>query len=108
PHHAAPLAQAASIGAPLPIAPDTAGIANAFAAATPAPAPTPPPPHRSSAQDGPMFYGLFADAGSNGPVGPLVSQLWGAPNGAHAVGAPSTAAPSGVLMDLFKDSSAKS
>jgi len=110
PHHAAPLAQAASIGAPLPIAPDTAGIANAFAAATPAPAPTPTPtpPHRSSAQDGPMFYGLFADAGSNGPVGPLVSQLWGAPNGAHAVGAPSTAAPSGVLMDLFKDSSAKS
>src|SRR5581483_444874 len=86
PHHAAPLAQAAAtLGAPLSIAPDTAGIANAFAAATPAPAPTPTPtpPHRSSAQDGPMFYGLFADAGSNGPVGPLVSQLWGAPNGAH-------------------------
>jgi hypothetical protein len=117
PHQAAPLAQAANVGAPLSIvpapAPDTAGIANAFAAAVPppapAPAPTPPQPQRSSAPGGPMFYGLFADAGSNGPVGPLVSQLWGAPNTAPAGGAapPSQAAP-GMLMDLFKDSAANS
>jgi hypothetical protein len=51
-----------------------------------------------------MFYGLFADAGSGGPVGPLVSQLWGAPN----VPAPSSGAAAGMLMNLFKDSSAKS
>ena len=112
PQHAAPLAQAANIGAPLSVAPDTAGIANAFAAATPAPAPIPTPtpasPQRPHSQGGPMFYGLFADAGSNGPVGPLVSQLWGVPNPAHAGGTPPSAAPAGMLMDLFKDSSAKS
>lgn len=120
PHQAAQLAQAANVGAPLSIvpAPDTAGIANAFAAAAPpasplppgpAPSPTPPQPQRSSARDGAMFYGLFADAGSNGPVGPLVSQLWGAPNAAPAGGAtPSSNAAAGMLMDLFKDPSAKS
>ncbi|HEV2099575.1 MAG TPA: transglycosylase SLT domain-containing protein [Stellaceae bacterium] len=112
--HAAPLAQAANIGAPLSIAPDTAGIANAFAAAAPTPIPiptpipTPTPVQRSSSSDGPMFYGLFADAGGSGPVGPLVSQLWGAPNAAHAGGSQSPAASAGTLMDLFKDPSAKS
>jgi hypothetical protein len=113
---AAALAQAPNAGAPLAIAPDTAGIANAFAAAAPAPAAPPPTPtpvqaqapaQRPSASAGPMFYGLFADAGGNGPVGPLVSQLWGAPHAAHPGGAPSGAAP-GMLMDLFRDSSAKS
>lgn len=112
PHDAAPLAQAANIGAPLSLAPDTAGIANAFAAATPPPAlpaPTPPPTQRSTSSAGPMFYGLFADAGNNGPVGPLVSQLWGAPNAANAGGAaPSSGGSPGMLMDLFKDSAAKS
>ncbi len=119
PHQAAPLAQAANVGAPLSImpapVPDTAGIANAFAAAAPPPAPAAPQPQpqpqpqRSTAPGGPMFYGLFADAGSSGPVGPLVSQLWGAPNAAPAGNAapPAGAAP-GVLMDLFKDSAAKS
>jgi hypothetical protein len=109
PHQAAPLAQAANVGAPLSLAPDTAGIANAFAAATPTPPAPTPPAQRSTAPDGPMFYGLFADAGSSGPVGPLVSQLWGAPNAAHADGAaPSSGGSPGMLMDLFKDSSAKS
>lgn len=115
PHRAAPLAQAAIVGAPLSIVPpppDTAGIANAFAAAAPpapALAPTPQQPQRSSAPSGPMFYGLFADAGSNGPVGPLVSQLWGAPNPGHPdSAAPASRAAPGMLMDLFKDSTAKS
>ena len=116
PHQVGPLAQAAIVGAPLsivpPAAPDTAGIANAFvAAAPPAPAPglAPAPQQRSSAPAGPMFYGLFADAGSNGPVGPLVSQLWGAPNSARPDSAtPSPRAAPGMLMDLFKDSAANS
>lgn len=115
PHQATALAQAATVGAPVSIvpAPDTAGITDAFAAAAPPPAPapaaTPPQPQRSSASGGPMFYGLFADAGSNGPVGPLVSQLWGAPNVAHPDGAPPSArAAPGMLMDLFKDSAANS
>src|SRR5579864_9651920 len=113
PHQAAPIAQAATVGAPLSITPapvpDTAGIANAFAAAAPPPAPAAPQPQRSTAPGGPMFYGLFSDAGSSGPVGPLVSQLWGAPNAAPAGSAapPAGAAP-GMLMDLFKDSAAKS
>jgi hypothetical protein len=56
-----------------------------------------------------MFYGLFADAGSSGPVGPLVSQLWGTPNPAHPDSAsPSSRAAPGMLMDLFKDSAANS
>jgi hypothetical protein len=107
---AAPPAQAANVGVPLSIAPDTAGIANAFAAAAPVPipSPAPTPAQRSSSSNGPMFYGLFADAGSSGPVGPLVSQLWGAPSTAHSGGSPSPAAAAGTLMDLFKDSSAKS
>ena len=114
PHQAVPLIQAAIVGAPLSIAPapapDTAGIANAFAAAAHAPAPPPPPQQaqRSSAPSGPMFYGLFADAGSNGPVGPLVSQLWGAPNAAGAGSAAPPAGAPGMLMDLFKDSAANS
>ena len=122
PSQAAPLAQAANVGAPFSIAPDTAGIANAFAAAAPAPAQVSPPipasapvavpvatQSRSTSSNGPMFYGLFADAGTSGPVGPLVSQLWGAPSASHAGGAapPPSAAP-GTLMDLFKDLSAKS
>jgi transglycosylase-like protein with SLT domain len=109
PHHAAPLAQAANVAAPLSIVPDTAGIADAFAAAAPAPVPAPAPAQKSTLSDGPMFHGLFVDAGSSGPVGPLVSQLWGAPNGAHGGGAaPSSGAAAGMLMDLFKDSAANS
>ena len=56
-----------------------------------------------------MFYGLFADPGSSGPVGPLVSQLWGTPNPAHGGGGtPPSGAGAGVLMDLFKDSAENS
>jgi hypothetical protein len=122
------LAQAANVAAPLSIVPDTAGIANAFAAAVPLPAeasvqmpaqaavPMPAQvPVQVSAQapaapNDQMFHGLFSDASSSGPVGPLVSQLWGAPN---AAANPSGATPvsdvaGGVLLDLFKDSSNKS
>jgi hypothetical protein len=126
PHHwAAPgpavaQAQTANVGAPLSIVPDTAGIANAFAAAVPLPAQMPAQVQgqvaaQVSAQapaspNDQMFHGLFADAGSTGPVGPLVSQLWGAPNvAANPSGAtPSSSAAGGVLFDLFKDSGTKS
>jgi hypothetical protein len=135
PHNRVPLAtaapavpQVANVTAPLSIVPDTAGIANAFAAAVPpatlasaqmpvlAPAQAPAQrPVQASAQvpDAPndqMFQGLFSDAGSSGPIGPLVSQLWGAPNAAanSSVAAPATNGTGGVLLDLFKDSAAKS
>jgi hypothetical protein len=125
-------AQTANVGAPLSLVPDTAGITNAFAAAAPAPASGPaqvsaqaaaqvpaqlaaqlpaqvPAQHPASPNDQ-MFHGLFADAGSRGPVGPLVSQLWGAPNaGANPSGAtPSSGAAAGMLLDLFKDSGTSS
>ncbi len=94
-------AQAANIAAPLSIVPDTAGIANAFAAAAAAP----PPAQAAAAPDNQMFHGLFTDAGSSGPVGSLVSQLWGAPNlAANSAGAaPPSGTAAGVLIDLFKD-----
>jgi hypothetical protein len=113
-------AQTANIGAPLSIVPDTAGIANAFAAAVPPPAQVPAQvPAQMPAQvtarvrvspNDQMFHGLFADPTSNGPVGPLVSQLWGAPSPApNSNGtAPSSGAGGGLLLDLFKDSATNS
>jgi hypothetical protein len=113
-------AQAANVARPLSIVPDTAGIANAFAAAVPPPAaataqvpiqvPIQVPVQVPASPNNQMFHGLFADAGSSGPVGPLVSQLWGAPNAAAkpSGAAPSSGAAAGILVDLFKDSGAKS
>jgi hypothetical protein len=117
-------AQAANIAAPLSIVPDTAGIANAFAAAVPLPAqasaqtpaqtpvqvpievsaPVPATPNNQ------MFHGLFSDAGASGPIGPLVSQLWGVPSAAVIPGGAASASngAGGVLLDLFKDSGTKS
>jgi hypothetical protein len=112
-------AQAVNVTAPQSIVPDTAGIANAFAAAV-------PPAAEASAQmpiqmpaqvlaqvpaaNDQMFRGLFSDAGSSGPVGPLVSQLWGTPNAAANPSgtAPAASAAGGVLLDLFRDSGSKS
>jgi hypothetical protein len=90
---------APNIAAPLSIVPDTAGIASAFAAAVLAPT------QAMAAPANQMFHGLFADGGSNGPVGPLVSQLWGAPNAAAGSSgtAPTSGAAAGLLIDLFKD-----
>ncbi len=109
---AAAAAQAANVAPPLSIVPDTAGIANAFAAAMPSPAPSPAqlPIQVPASPNNQMFHGLFADARSSGPVGPLVSQLWGAPNAAAnpSGAAPSSGAAAGILVDLFKDSGTKS
>jgi Transglycosylase SLT domain len=117
---AAPAApQAANVAAPLSIVPDTAGIANAFAAAVPLPAQPsaqmPQMPLQVSAQmpaapHDQMFHGLFSDAGSSGPVGPLVSQLWGVPDAAPNLSgaAPAANDAGGVLLDLFRDSGTKS
>ncbi len=86
-------AQAAS-GPTLAAAPDTAGIANAFAAAVPA----------RAAGDNQVFHGLFADTNRAAPVAPVVSALWGVPTPAASANGP--AAPkstSGGMLDLFKD-----
>ncbi|HUZ32352.1 MAG TPA: transglycosylase SLT domain-containing protein [Xanthobacteraceae bacterium] len=95
-------------------APDTAGIANAFAAGQQAPvngsgvaekvaalAPAAAQSDRSQRQ---VFRGLFADASASGPLAPLVSALWGVPNGNAALG--SRAVPGG-LLNLFRDPVAK-
>ncbi len=93
-------AQAATTGAATAqTAPDTAGITNAFAAATP------PRP----ARDEQVFYGLFADRNRTAPLAPLVSALWGVPNATASGGNPSVPKlSSGGMLNLFKDLPVKS
>ncbi|MGB6535304.1 MAG: transglycosylase SLT domain-containing protein, partial [Xanthobacteraceae bacterium] len=84
-------------------APDTAGIANAFAAGQQAPANgsgvakkvAALAPAQSDRPQQQVFRGLFADASASGPLAPLVSALWGVPNANAAVGSP--AVPGGLL-----------
>jgi transglycosylase-like protein with SLT domain len=74
-------------------APDTAGIANAFAAAVPA----------RAASDHQVFHGLFAD-GNRAALAPVVSALWGVPNGAQVASAAQPGKSiTGGMLDLFKD-----
>ncbi|MDE2283372.1 MAG: transglycosylase SLT domain-containing protein [Hyphomicrobiales bacterium] len=90
-------------------APDTAGIANAFAAGQQAPATGSSiadkvaalAPARADRPQQQVFRGLFADA--NGAA-PLVSALWGVPDASAAIG--SRTVPGG-LLNLFKDPVAK-
>ena len=79
-------AAVASVTPAVAAVPDTAGMTNAFAAATP----------QHVAQDPEMFHGLFQDTGRTSPVAAVVSQLWGVPN-------PTSPATGGAL-DLFRDS----
>jgi hypothetical protein len=74
-------------------APDTAGIANAFAAAIPTP----------RAEDTQVFHGLFADDHRTAPLAPVVSALWGTPKAAASSSAPAQRYQSGGMLDLFKD-----
>jgi len=74
-------------------APDTAGIANAFAAAIPTP----------RADDTQVFHGLFADDHRTVPLAPVVSALWGAPKTAAPSGAPAQNSRTKSMLDLFKD-----
>ena len=91
-------------------APDTAGIAGAFAASQAAPAggsriaetfaalaPAAVKPDRPQQQ---VFHGLFADANGSSPLAPLVNALWGVPN--TSVASASRTVPGG-LLDLFRD-----
>ena len=77
---------------PAAAAPDTAGIANAFAAAIPT----------LKADDTQVFHGLFADDHRTAPLAPVVSALWGAPKAAAPSGAPARKSLSGGMLDLFK------
>jgi hypothetical protein len=77
-----------------PQAPDTAGIASAFAAASTA-----------SANDHRVFHGLFAD----GKRAPMVGALWSVPETTPAAGASATTQKplANGMLDLFKDLPAK-
>src|SRR5579863_4019320 len=107
------VAQAAA-APPVASAPDTAGIANAFAAGQQAAASgsgiaekvaaLAPAAVQSGRPQQQVFRGLFADASASGPLAPLVSALWGVPNANAALG--SRAVPGG-LLNLFKDPVAK-
>ena len=80
-------------------APDTAGMTNAFAAATP------PRP----ALDEQVFHGLFADRNRTAPLAPVVSALWGAPSAtAGGSASPTQKLGSGGMLNLFTDLPAKS
>jgi len=84
----------AQAAAAAPAAPDTAGIANAFAAATP-----PHPAHNEQ-----VFHGLFADRNPNAPLAPVVSALWGVPSAtANGTGAQAPKLNSGGMLNLFTD-----
>lgn len=86
---AATTAQAARATA---AAPDTAGIASAFAAAVPTP----------KADDKQVFHSLFADGNRASPLAPVVSALWSVPNVAPSASAAQKPIANGML-DLFKD-----
>jgi hypothetical protein len=86
-------------------APDTAGVAQAFAAAN-------IPPPRSAGSDGPVFHSLFQTDDRRGAVAPVVAALWGAPTAvspapqSEAAGAPAASASGSVpggTLDLFQD-----
>jgi hypothetical protein len=75
-------------------APDTAGIANAFAAAIPA----------RKADDTQVFHTLFADDHRTIPLASMVGALWGGSNASAPGGGAS--APSGnanSMLNLFRD-----
>jgi hypothetical protein len=76
-------------------APDTAGIADAFATAIPTP---------TAAAKQPVFNGLFTDGGRSAPLAPVVSALWGIPNAAAGgAGAAAQKSAANGMHDLFKD-----
>jgi hypothetical protein len=95
--HSVQTAQATTAPAAV-AAPDTAGVADAFAAATPTHAST-APPHGDQ-----VFHGLFADRTGSAPLAANVSALWGVPNSAsgdaNAHGRKSAAVS---VLDLFRD-----
>jgi hypothetical protein len=75
-------------------APDTAGIANAFAAAVP----------ERKAGDSEIFHGLFTDSARTSPVAPVVHALWRVPQAASAAPAASAGKSAADLgLHLFAD-----
>jgi hypothetical protein len=79
-----------------PVAPDTAGITSAFAAAM-----VPPTPTQKVAENQ-IFHGLFQDTDRTAPVAEVVSQLWAAPISAPA-GESGKPSRSGDMTGLFRD-----
>jgi Transglycosylase SLT domain len=81
-------------------APDTAGIADAFAAAAAQP---------RAAHDTQVFHGLFVDANRSAPLAPAVSALWGVPSAPPSAGGTAAQKPgSNAMLDLFKDAAKRS
>jgi hypothetical protein len=74
-------------------APDTAGIANAYAEATPA----------YKAEDTAIFHSLFGDGNRAAPLAPVVSALWSTPGATPAVATTKPKPGTNLLLDLFKD-----
>jgi hypothetical protein len=105
--HTAPVVRAAE---PVRVAaaPDTAGTAQAFAAAQSAAAPQTRPPAPAPAE--PIFHALFHSSERQEAVAPWVNQLWAPPGAspparvAEAIPAsPAEAPANGRPLDLFQD-----
>jgi hypothetical protein len=74
-------------------APDTAGLATAFAAAIPT----------LKSDDTRVFHGLFADDRRTVPLAPLVSALWSTPTGTVPSAPAQKSKSNGLMLDLFRD-----
>ena len=72
--------------------PDTAGIANAYAAASTA-----------SANDRQVFHSLFVDGKRAAPLAPVVSALWSVPEAPSGTDAKPRQPVANGMLDLFKD-----
>jgi hypothetical protein len=77
-----------------PAVPDTAGIANAYAAAAPTPV---------AVQANQIFHGLFQDTDRSAPVAAVVSQLWTAPNALPETAGASSESQRRDMRNLFSD-----
>ena len=94
------------------VAPDTAGITSAFAAAAPAQTPESSssaavPAAATVKNQNQMFHGLFQDTDRAAPVAAIVSQLWTTPL-VPVEGGSGQGSRQGDLRDLFSDTDQRS
>ena len=94
------------------VAPDTAGITSAFAAAAPAQTPESSssagvPATATVKNQNQMFHGLFQDTDRAAPVAAIVSQLWTTPLVPVDAGS-GQSSRQGALRDLFSDTDQRS
>jgi hypothetical protein len=105
------VAGAGSVPSAKVVAPDTAGIASAFAAAAPTQTPSensaPAIAAAAAQRQNQIFHGLFQDTDRAAPVAAVVSQLWTTPLATFEDDS-GQGSRQGGLRDLFSDSGQRS